>query len=190
MYLKGGKRPLQNVSDLGSLTCMPGESEEQSSAPIPASTQANIMSALEREDDQIDLIGDFSRPHCLPTITSKHQDLKGISPHTLSSVLKGDFDDVVEKVVVVDCRYPYEYHNGHIQSALNLYTREQIKQEFVESNQHRSSPLADKRTIIVFHCEFSSERGPRMLRFLRDQDRAANQELYPSLFYPELYILL
>ncbi|XP_073648826.1 M-phase inducer phosphatase 2 isoform X2 [Tursiops truncatus] len=45
----------------------------------------------------------------------------------------------------------------------------------------------DKRIILVFHCEFSSERGPRMCRFIRERDRASND--YPSLYYPEMYIL-
>lgn len=45
----------------------------------------------------------------------------------------------------------------------------------------------DKRIILIFHCEFSSERGPRMCRFIRERDRAAND--YPSLYYPEMYIL-
>jgi hypothetical protein len=43
--------------------------------------------------------------------------------------------------------------------------------------------------IIIFHCEFSSARGPSLLRFLRNQDRSLNEHVYPSLFYPELYLL-
>lgn len=46
---------------------------------------------------------------------------------------------------------------------------------------------ADKRVVLIFHCEFSSERGPRMCRFVRKRDRAMNE--YPRLHYPELYIL-
>ncbi|XP_070276075.1 M-phase inducer phosphatase 2 isoform X2 [Myotis yumanensis] len=45
----------------------------------------------------------------------------------------------------------------------------------------------DKRIILIFHCEFSSERGPRMCRFIRERDRTIND--YPSLYYPEMYIL-
>ena len=44
-----------------------------------------------------------------------------------------------------------------------------------------------KRTILVFHCEFSSERGPRQLRYLRACDRTRNP--YPKLHYPEIYLL-
>nr|XP_040130053.1 M-phase inducer phosphatase 2 isoform X2 [Ictidomys tridecemlineatus] len=54
--------------------------------------------------------------------------------------------------------------------------------------QHPIMPCnLDKRIILIFHCEFSSERGPRMCRFIRERDRAAND--YPSLYYPEMYIL-
>ncbi|KAJ8365347.1 hypothetical protein SKAU_G00141780 [Synaphobranchus kaupii] len=43
------------------------------------------------------------------------------------------------------------------------------------------------RKLIVFHCEFSTERGPRLYRNLRKLDRSLN--VYPLLFYPELYVL-
>ncbi|XP_051778908.1 cell division cycle 25 homolog d [Erpetoichthys calabaricus] len=44
-----------------------------------------------------------------------------------------------------------------------------------------------QRTLIIFYCEFSSERGPRICRHLRKIDRNVN--VYPQLYYPELYIL-
>lgn len=52
-----------------------------------ASTDITIKSALNRSDDRLhELIGDFSRPYCLPFIESdKHRDLKSISCHTVSS---------------------------------------------------------------------------------------------------------
>lgn len=53
--------------------------------------------------------------HCLPTHGGKHQDLKYISRHTMSRVLSGEYSDVVEKAIIVDCRYPYEFEGGHIQ---------------------------------------------------------------------------
>jgi rhodanese-related sulfurtransferase len=51
------------------------------------------------------------------------------------------------------------------------------------------SPNPNKRVIVIFHCEFSSERGPSLLRFLRNKDRALNEDVYPNLHYPELYLL-
>ena len=71
------------------------------------------------------------------------------------------------------------------QGALNLHQEEQVEDFLLRV------PLAaissERRVLVVFHCEFSSERGPRMCRFVRKRDRSLNE--YPRLHYPELYIL-
>lgn len=71
------------------------------------------------------------------------------------------------------------------QGALNLHQEDQVNDFLLSSPIIPSCP--DKRIVIIFHCEFSSERGPRMCRFVRERDRAMND--YPKLHYPELYIL-
>ena len=48
---------------------------------------------------------------------------------------------------------------------------------------------SDAPHVLIFHCEFSSERGPKMYRFLREQDRELNKAHYPKLNYPEMYVL-
>lgn len=53
--------------------------------------------------------------YCLPTIPGDHPDLKSISCETMAALLRGEYDDIVEKFIVVDSRYPYEYEGGHIQ---------------------------------------------------------------------------
>lgn len=53
----------------------------------------------------------------------------------------------------------------------------------------RASLLASKRLAIVFHCEFSSKRGPSAYKLLRGMDRTANFERYPKMFFPYMYIL-
>ncbi|KAK7829676.1 hypothetical protein U0070_013362 [Myodes glareolus] len=121
----------------------------------------------------------------LPTVSGKHQDLKYVTPDTVADLLSGKFQDLIEKFYIIDCRYPYEYLGGHILGALNLYSQKELHEFFLKKP---IVPLdGQKRTIIVFLCEFSSERGPRMCRSLREKDRALNQ--YPALYYPELYIL-
>uniref|UniRef100_G1RCB6 M-phase inducer phosphatase n=1 Tax=Nomascus leucogenys TaxID=61853 RepID=G1RCB6_NOMLE len=145
----------------------------------------NITQMLEEDSNQGHLIGDFSKVCALPTVSGKHQDLKYVNPETVAALLSGKFQGLIEKFYVIDCRYPYEYLGGHIQGALNLYSQEELFNFFLKKP---IVPLdTQKRIIIVFHCEFSSERGPRMCRSLREEDRSLNQ--YPALYYPELYIL-
>ncbi|XP_075072017.1 uncharacterized protein LOC142160869 isoform X3 [Mixophyes fleayi] len=101
----------------------------------------------DNEDD--DLIGDFSKPYCLPVEKGKHQDLKYIRSHT---------------------------------GAWNVHREEQISEYFL-----KDPGLSQCRRVLIFHCEFSSERAPKLCRLLRNLDRQAN--IYPHLYYPELYLL-
>ncbi|OWR50031.1 cell division cycle 25 [Danaus plexippus plexippus] len=146
---------------------------------------ASIMSALARSVVDPDLIGDFSQPFALPLTSGDHTDLKSVSCETLAALLRGEYDESIGEFKVIDCRYPYEYEGGHILGALNLYTQEQILSLINEPLKAKGT----KRNILVFHCEFSLERGPKLSRFLRSSDRAKNKEHYPSLDYPEVYLL-
>ncbi|XP_045384978.1 M-phase inducer phosphatase 2 [Lemur catta] len=137
------------------------------------------------DSDHRELIGDYSKAFLLQTVDGKHQDLKYISPETMVALLMGKFSNIVEKFLIVDCRYPYEYEGGHIKTAVNLPLERDAEAFLLQSPIMPCS--LDKRIILIFHCEFSSERGPRMCRFIRERDRAAND--YPSLYYPEMYVL-
>ncbi|XP_070698905.1 M-phase inducer phosphatase 2 isoform X2 [Pempheris klunzingeri] len=144
----------------------------------------DIERLLDHEDGS-ELIGDFTKPFVLPTVDGKHQDLKYITSETMVAALSGQFNHLVERVIVIDCRYPYEFEGGHIKGGLNLHQEDQVEEYLLKMPIIPSCP--DKRVVIIFHCEFSSERGPRMCRFVRERDRAMND--YPKLHYPELYIL-
>uniref|UniRef100_A0A1B0CRA2 protein-tyrosine-phosphatase n=1 Tax=Lutzomyia longipalpis TaxID=7200 RepID=A0A1B0CRA2_LUTLO len=149
-----------------------------------------IMNALSRSMTNPDLIGDFSKPFCLPLLEGgRHKDLKSISVHTMSNLLRGCYGDSVATFKVIDCRYPYEYEGGHIAGSVNLYTQEQILEELVTAKTEVADMGDAKRHILVFHCEFSSERGPKLSRFLRNHDRHCNEDSYPALHYPEMYLL-
>ncbi|OWF49483.1 M-phase inducer phosphatase-like isoform X1 [Mizuhopecten yessoensis] len=148
-------------------------------------TRCEVISAVERLVEEEDLIGNGTQAFCLPIIPGKHSDLKSITSETMSDVLAGKFDDSVSSFRVIDCRYPYEYEGGHIKNAENRYTRDQV----TEVLKDREVARGDRRDILIFHCEFSSERGPKMCRFLRNKDREMNTDNYPLLNYPEVYLL-
>ncbi|NXQ26851.1 MPIP2 phosphatase, partial [Alaudala cheleensis] len=148
-----------------------------------SSAQLEEIKNLMVSDDQ-ELIGDFSKPHLLPTVEGKDLSLKYISPGTLAAVLTGHFSNFIESSIVVDCRYPYEFEGGHIKGAVNLPLQRDVEEFLLEQP---VVPLdASKRVIIIFHCEFSFERAPKMCKFLRERDRACHE--YPKLHYPELYV--
>ncbi|XP_058413474.1 M-phase inducer phosphatase 1 isoform X4 [Diceros bicornis minor] len=148
-------------------------------ASSPKGTIENIL-----DNDPRDLIGDFSKGYLFHTVAGKHQDLKYISPEIMASVLNGKFANLIKKFVIIDCRYPYEYEGGHIKGAVNLHMEEDVEDFLLKKP---IVPTDGKRVIVVFHCEFSSERGPRMCRYVRERDRLGNE--YPKLHYPELYVL-
>ncbi|XP_015423749.1 PREDICTED: M-phase inducer phosphatase 1 [Myotis davidii] len=145
----------------------------------PKGTIENIL-----DNDPRDLIGDFSKGYLFHTVAGKHQDLKYISPEIMASVLNGKFANLIKEFVIIDCRYPYEYEGGHIKGAVNLHMEDEVEDFLLKKP---ICPADGKRVIVVFHCEFSSERGPRMCRYVRERDRLSNE--YPRLHYPELYIL-
>lgn len=156
-------------------------------------THTNIKWAIHRSVTDNDLIGDFSKPCILPLTNGIHADLKTITSNTLAALLRGEFEDRVNSYTIVDCRYPYEYEAGHIEGAVNIYNMDLI-QQIMFDHLTKTVPLighdTEKRNILVFHCEFSWERGPNLSRVLRRLDRASNKEHYPALHYPEIYLLL
>ncbi|XP_031326092.1 M-phase inducer phosphatase 1 isoform X3 [Camelus dromedarius] len=171
-----------------------GASPEQASSPekpqeilhqslsLACSPKGTIENIL--DNDPRDLIGDFSKGYLFHTVAGKHQDLKYISPEIIASVLNGKFANLIKEFVIIDCRYPYEYEGGHIKGAVNLHMEEEVEDFLLKKP---IVPTDGKRVIVVFHCEFSSERGPRMCRYVRERDRLGNE--YPKLHYPELYVL-
>ena len=119
----------------------------------------------------------------LPTTRGRHPDLKMITGATVSDLLDGLYEDVEFRII--DSRYPYEYEGGQIKTASNLYTEEMIKDELM--GELSSDVASSSSVVLIFHCEFSAERGPKMMRFLRSVDRSVNE--YPNLRFPEIYLL-
>lgn len=61
----------------------------------------------------------------------------------------------------------------------------EIKSKFSDSE--KKTTISKKK--IIFHCEFSQARGPKMYQLLRSFDREINYFQYPKLTYPNLCIL-
>ena len=101
----------------GSKTCQPPVTPDTSTSKLEtmsASPISSIPQAVDKLSTESDLIADGSRANVLPTIPGKHSDLSAISPETMSDVLDGVYDKCVDKVTIIDCRYPYEFEGGHI----------------------------------------------------------------------------
>uniref|UniRef100_A0ABD2WME5 protein-tyrosine-phosphatase n=1 Tax=Trichogramma kaykai TaxID=54128 RepID=A0ABD2WME5_9HYME len=154
-------------------------------------SHAQVKAAIHRSTTDEDLTGDFSKTCILPLAVGEHEDLKSISSETLVKLINGDYDKLVKDFKIVDCRYPYEFEAGHVPGAINLYSRDMIEQFLLDPLTHVPSieSESEKRSVIIFHCEFSWERGPNLSRFLRNIDRQRNKEHYPALHYPEIYLL-
>ncbi|KAK3584012.1 hypothetical protein CHS0354_031099, partial [Potamilus streckersoni] len=179
-----------------------------------------IIDAVNSMTFESDLIADGSSTYCLPTVPSKQKDLKCITTDTyaqirsieftfsfldvMATVLKGDYSGIIRNCTIIDCRYPYEFEGGHIKGAVNLFTKEMMQQFLLQS---LGQTYDSQRRVLIFHCEFSLERGPTIdlyfeyglrhcqsrtpnrYRFLREEDRILNKDKYPHLCYPEVYLL-
>ena len=147
--------------------------------------QDQIKAAIEKAEEarsrSTSIVGDFSRDSTVATVPGKHPDLTYISLGTMVEMLESDvYED--QDYIIVDCRYPFEFNGGKIKSARNLYTWPLVKEEIYDQY-----AVGDHTPIIIFHCEFSSERAPKMYRTFRNFDRQEHQ--FPELKFPELYIL-
>jgi len=113
-------------------------------------------------------------------------ELNCLCPETVAKLISGDFIDLYERILIVDCRFEYEYQGGHIKGALNFPKEDDVDRYFIKDNSFHT--YGDK-LCIVFHCEFSSHRGPKSYKRVRASDRRLNEPNYPDLYYPEMYLL-
>ncbi|CAL4105551.1 unnamed protein product, partial [Meganyctiphanes norvegica] len=154
-------------------------------------SQVSIMKALSKSANVTEkLTGDLSRPIALPTIPfGKHPDLPSISHDTLADLIEGRYKDAINSYTIIDCRYPYEFEGGHIKEAASWHNPQMVLDHLAEKKVTPVIPGEGvKRDILIFHCEFSAERGPKAQRLLREKDRTASTN-YPALNFPELYLL-
>lgn len=121
----------------------------------------------------------------LPHFTKDEEGVPRITGETMIDVLDGKYARVHDKVIVIDCRFDFEYGAGHIDGALSFENREKLAAHLFDS----TSPTSTSRSLVIFHCEYSVHRAPIMAQFFRSHDRSVNPERYPALTYPESYVL-
>lgn len=118
-------------------------------------------------------------PHVVPE--EQGDSLPRIDKSTLLEVMNGKYNECFDNIMIIDCRFEYEYEGGHINGALNYNDKECLAaQLFAEPK---------SRTALILHCEYSVHRAPIMAKYLRHRDRAFNIDQYPNLTYPDMYIL-
>lgn len=133
--------------------------EEQDAAPAAPATPGPALHA--------DLPPDFS-PGCpthdasqrpvLPTVgSSDHHDLKCVDGKTVKDLIDGRYTHVVTRFLIFDCRFPYEYEGGHIKGAISSPDPDPVSSRLFDT-----PPSEDETVVLLFHCEFSKNRGPKM----------------------------
>jgi M-phase inducer tyrosine phosphatase len=133
-----------------------------------------LQSIMDVEEPQLGLPHFFPGQDSIPRITRE----------TMINVLDGNFKNLYDDTMVIDCRFEYEYRGGHIDGAINFNDREQLAKMLFEKAKNGSG-----KTLLIFHCEYSAHRAPIAARFIRHEDRANNVHQYPKLDFPEVYIL-
>jgi rhodanese-related sulfurtransferase len=148
-------------------------SSESSLPPVPPHAAFSIRQSC----PDLSVYADRTQQCTLPVVSTANG-LKYVCSDTVASLLGGVFQ---KKFVIIDCRFEFEYEGGHIANAINIKTTADLEQRFFMADDQFQD------TILVFHCEFSSHRGPKLCRWLRQRDRELN--VYPKLAYPEIYVL-
>ncbi|EAY13192.1 Rhodanese-like domain containing protein [Trichomonas vaginalis G3] len=149
----------------------PFKSPDRHGIPLPPLDFASPSKEDDEDECEIGSIPTLPLTSAVPRITGA----------TLVDMLSGVYDEFFESLFIIDCRYDYEYQGGHIQGAVNINNPAQLSEAFFDD------PLPS--ATIVFHCEFSHNRGPEMASIFRGFDRELNKSRYPYLYYPHVYIL-
>jgi rhodanese-related sulfurtransferase len=151
--------------------------------PPVAATVLAAGTKMNMHPEQLSVLAQKDCP--LKSFTVDQDAIRRIDRNTLCEILDGQHRNLYDRHVIIDCRFEYEYEGGHIAGAVNINTKERLQEALIAN----APANADERTLLVFHCEYSAHRGPRMAMQLRQLDREANMNRYPLLHYPDIVIL-
>ena len=84
----------------------------------------------------------------------------------LNNLLDGAYDTELGQFLVIDCRFDYEYNGGHIQGAVNINTPALLEDFLLGKEAAKPMPSTsgdpNRKTVLIFHCEFSVKRAPTL----------------------------
>jgi M-phase inducer tyrosine phosphatase len=124
----------------------PGDVMKQDESPLSADESVQSISDIE--------VGPtLNLPHFIPE--DQPDCLPRIEKNVLVDLLNGKYNDRYENLIIIDCRFEYEYEGGHINGAVNYNDKEALS-----SNLFDEEPKPN--TLLVFHCEYSAHRAPIM----------------------------
>lgn len=125
-----------------------------------------------------------------------------ISAATVADLVRGKYNDRYDKIIIIDCRFKYEYDGGHVTGAVHMESPAQFEQLLFsaaglksDNPDVKAATMDDliergKRIAIVLHCEFSEQRAPAIWLHIRGSDRKLLcYDRFPKVFYPELYLM-
>lgn len=124
----------------------------------------------------------------LHSFSVPHDVIPRIDVTEFHKLITGEYANRFDRIMTVDCRFPYEYEGGHIENAINISLLQLLEKHFALNDPPVESNPAQK-TLLVFHCEYSLLRGPTMALHLRKLDRLHNADRYPYLTYPDILVL-
>lgn len=144
----------------------------------------------EIEEDEFDKSSSSSGPNIALqsensylTLNHSNDSYQTITSDELATLLKEYtfLDHKYDQVSILDGRFEYEFKGGRIAGAQNICTRSAIP---IVYNSFKGGNMC-----IVFHCEFSQNRGPTLMKLFRQYDRKQNIKDYPKLKFPNLFLL-
>jgi M-phase inducer tyrosine phosphatase len=126
----------------------------------------------------------------IPTLPPMDTDsFPRITKETLLGCMDGQLGLHFDHIIIIDCRFRYEYDGGHIEGAVSLAPRFGSVVDTVVLDDLIPAKSNQGRTSICLYCEFSQYRAPLVAARIRSKDRQHDVERYPTLIYPDIYIL-
>ena len=146
---------------------------------FPRNNSSSNIPDIPKPDFDFDLINGKQSSSLSPIVGIVGGDI--ITCSQLATMLTNPIMNKYDRILIVDARYSYEFQGGRISGAVNITSRASMLNFF---NKYKNQNVC-----VVFHCEFSHNRGPDLLREFRNFDRNVNIKDYPHLCFPHIFLL-